>query len=171
MLLIYYTLESIFKRNYKNKNEEFKKGFLECLHYLDIAMKKNPQFNAHIRVQELEKEKLEIQKIIKEKDLTINKLNKRIQERSLSSNPPTKWFRTYTVRISEPVVTTFDIVTNMQYETFLNMSTNFGARFSWTTEDECKAQMLQYINSKSAQGFKAYKDEKTALKDNVNLRK
>lgn len=169
MLKLLLTLESCFKRYYRNKSPEFQKGFQECFRLVEVGIEKHPQYNAFILVEQLEKEKLELQSQIRHRDKEIKKLSSKVKEKSLFSQTPTTWFREYEVRLSTEEK--FTIIVNMQYETFLNMSTNFAARFSYTTSEEAKAMMLQYINSKSAQGFKAYKDEKTAIKDNVKIRK
>lgn len=170
MLKIYYTLNSIFRRYYFNKPELFKDGFRKCLELLDEGLTKHPQFNAHIECDRLGKEVSSLQKQLRQKEIEIEKLKRKVNEKTIYAQAPTQWYKLFQVEL-EGLSRGFYVITNMHTETFKNMCINFAGRYSWTDEIECKAMMLQYINSKSSLGFKAYKDEKTALKDNVKIRR
>lgn len=173
MLLIYYTLESAFKREYTKRSKDFQKGYLECLRLLEIGMNKNPSFNAHVENDQLKKDIQLLRKSEKEKDWLFRDLQKKLQDKSLVAKPPVRNFRVYEVELVNPLGNNdyFTIVANLQEETFKNMVANFSGRFTWTDTQDAKAKMLTYINSKTAQGFKAYKDEKTAIKDEVKIKR
>lgn len=169
MLQIYYTLCHCYHRFYSRRSRDFQAGYRECLKMLNIGMSKYPQFNVCIENQQLEEDNHELRKQIKEKDRAFQKLADKLKEGSLFSKSPTKVFYKYELRT--PQGGDFEIFTNMERETFMNMSTNFGARFQWDSVDEAKAMMMHYINSQSARGFKAYKDENVALKDGVKIKR
>lgn len=169
MLKIYYTICSHFKRYYQDRSEQFKAGFEECLRLVDIGMCKHPQYNAFVLVHELEKEKEEQLKIIREHQRTIRKLTNRIREKSLFAQTPAQRFTEHKVELAD--LSSFTIIHNLENESFKNMCTNFTFRYKWSSATEAKAMMVQYINSKSSQGFKAYKDEKTAIKEGVRVKR
>ena len=116
-----------------------------------------------------EKEVLELQKESKNKSREIFRLKKVIGEKSIVSQGPTQYFKEHKVIIKDGHF--FTIITNMKEETFKNMCSNFSGRYDWKDAEEAKSKMLQYINDKHSLGFKAYKDEKTALKDNVKIKR
>jgi hypothetical protein len=169
MLKIYYTIASIYKRYYSTRSKDFKAGFEECLRLVDIGMCKHPQYNAFVLVHELEKEKEEQLKIIREHQRTIRKLTNKVREKSLFAQTPAQRFTEHEVALADQ--TSFTIIHNLENESFKNMCVNFAFRYKWQDATEAKAMMIQFINSKSSQGFKAYKDEKTAIKEGVKIKK
>lgn len=171
MLEIYYWLESLYKRYYSRRSEDFKVGYLECFKLFHIAMCKHPQYNAFLRVGELEKEKQELQKTIREKDRSLRKQNKKLEEKSITSPVPSPTFTEYHVSPSSSPFDEFTVIANLDVPSFKNMCLNFALRFKWKDSQEAKAMMLQYINSKSAKGFKAYKDEQSATKEGVRIKR
>lgn len=169
MLFIYYTIESCFKRYYHRKrSKEFQKGFLECLHLLEIGIEKNEQFNFVLLYTELEEECKKLQKENKERLIEIDRLNNKLFEKSIIAKPPLRYFKEYKVKLSQ--TEEFSIVSNTHRETFEDMCINFSMRYDWNDVDECKGKMLQFINDKKHLGFKAYKDIKHALKDKVEIK-
>lgn len=168
MLFIYLTIESSFKRFYQTRSFQFKAGFEECLRLLDIGMTKHPQYNAFVLLDQLEREKIELQKIIKKQEKEIRHLSTKAKEKSIFTSNATQFFVEYPVHCD---FGDFTIITNMGKGTFSNMCMNFGFRYVYKDLDEAKAMMLGWINSKSLQGFKAFKDEKTALKEGVKIKR
>lgn len=168
MLNIYYTLWSVF-RKLKDKSKHYKKGFRDCLELYSIGLEKLVQYNYAVECEKLEKDKDELNRIIRAKNREIHSLEHKIKEKSLYAATPTMQHKEFIVCTREGEE--FTILVNMSNETFYTMCINFAARFQYNDVEEAKAMMLQYINSKSAQGFMGYKDEKTALKDGVKIKR
>lgn len=168
MLIILYTIKSLFRRFYAQESEEFRNGFERCLYLFELGMSKHPQFNAFVECINKDKEIKELTKQIKEREYKIKNLSIKADAKSINSKGPLDHFREYS--ISTDGNPEFTIIANLNPETFNNMIFNFACRYTWSDVIECKAKLLQCINSKSTNGYKAYKDEKTAIKENKGIK-
>lgn len=168
MLIILYTIKSLYRRFYSKESEEFKNGFERCLYLFELGMNKHPQFNSFIEGIQKDKEIKELNKQIRDKDYKIRNLEIRADAKSINTKGPLDHFREYDVVTGDASV--FSIISNLSFETFSQVITNFSFRYGWTDITEAKAKLLQFINSKSSNGYKAYKDEKTARKEDKNIK-
>lgn len=166
MIKIYYTVEEIFKKEYVNHSKEFREGFSHALRLFRIGFEKRTDFNKSVKIHEQEIEIKELRKVIRQLDEKIIKMAETIEKTSLISGLPLNVFHEFFV---DSGVGSFKIVTNMDRDTINACLINFAARTQFKQVDEAKSKLIQYINSKSVMGFKAYKDKSIAIKEGVKV--
>ncbi len=162
MIEIFNKVEAILKEHYKDCSEEFGKGASVTLGLFETGIMKNPQYNLALHNKTLKDE-------LKEKDKTIRNLNHKLQliakqakDELLVDVTPHDKFCEYKV---ETPLGQFSMVTNMLTDTFRLCATVFAYKYEYHSADECKSKILQYINSFSAKGFRAYKSRDIARKE------
>lgn len=161
---------TLYEENYKeNSSEEFKEGFLRCLHFITRGIKKEDHYNLNLRVYQLERENHEKDQVIKKQREEMSLIQKRINQASFISGVPLPYFKVFEVANIVTLEDKLIVVTNMDKEMFLNVWGHFILRYKWTKVDECKSKLISYINRFEAQGYKAYKDVKTAKKEGVQI--
>ena len=136
----------------------------------EIGIRKSNQFNAALKVRELEIENKKQRATISHLQNEITNKQDKLLELTLISGLPLNKFITYTIPVSGHSQT-IEIVTNMDIETMQACLFNFEARHSYKRPDEAKSKLLTYINSKKHSGFYAYKDYKTYRKEHLNKKK
>lgn len=167
-LNVFQKVLSLYKERYQDSTDEFKKGMETTLKLFLIGIKREDSYNLNVRIIELEKKEKEKEKIIRNQKEEINKLIKKTSKQIFISGAPLNEFMFYElpdVTKGEDIV----IVVNMDKETFMMLWYIFIARYTWTKSDECKSKLISFINRYEAQGFKAYKDLKTARKEGVRV--
>lgn len=162
MLSIYETIYRTIEKNFKNKPPEFKEGAETVLTLFEIAIKKANWFNNAITVRELRKQNLKQKSTIDQLQKEIANKADKIFELSLVSGQPSEHFQLYDIPVLD---TTFEIVTNMDLETFKVCLFNFEQKHSFKRADEAKSKLLTFINSKRHIGYYAYKSLKVYKKD------
>ena len=168
MIDIFNTVESLYKRNYREENEEFKRGFERALALLEVGIYKSTRYNIGVENKTLKED-------LKERDKTIRFLNKKLEvvqnklsKKILVSGTPLDYFKEYEVESSVGKIT---LLTNMDKETFEFCCINFSTRYKYKVLDECKSKLLQYINSYKSKGFRAFKNRDVAIKEGAKINK
>lgn len=166
MIDIFNTVESLYKRNYREESEEFKKGFEICLALFETGIYQSTRYNLSLENNTLKLEVKEKDKVIRFLNKKINKNQDKLKEKVLVDAQPTEVFRHFSLGT---IYGDISIVVNMERSTFEFCMINFSRRYSYKSLDECKTKVLQYINSFKARGFAAYKNKEVAIKEGVRL--
>jgi hypothetical protein len=166
MIDIFNTVESIYKRNYIEKEDKFKEGFEECLALFETGIFKSVRYNLTIRNHQLEHENKDKDKRIRNLNTEIKRIQEKLNKKVLVDAKPLALYSEFAVTCPFGEL---KIVTNMEKSTFEFCLMNFALRYKYTTVDECKSKILQYINSYSSRGFRAFKSKETAIKEGVKL--
>lgn len=171
MLKIYEILVRILKKEYSGASPSFKAGFKKCLTLLLIGIKKNPSYNQSLRVRELERELKDSKKKIRDQNTRIAILIKKLGAKTLiDSSPDTVFYfhRIYLHKKDGENSPSFGIVVNMNIDSLGICLFNFKSMNVYESEDDAKAKLLHFINTKNYLGYKAYKSIDQAIKEGVN---
>jgi hypothetical protein len=165
------------RNQYKNKSNEFFKGFDECAELVRIHYTKNQeQYNLALINRDL-KRKIDIlgDNNSKLKSKYNNLLNEKLELESklrrLSSfdNSPTPIvpideFREYSIKTINGE--SFTIVANISQQVLNAISKDFASKYIYSTTNECKFKLINFINTKNQVGIFASGNLKKAYKKN-----
>lgn len=168
VLNVYKRILLLYRDNYLKSSGDFKKGFTTCLELFKIGIKKEEQYNLNLRVYELEQLNHAKDVVIRKQRQEVLSLRKQVSSTSFISGMPLDVHKYYEIGniVKEDGI---KLVVNMDKETFLMFWRDFTSRYKWTQVDECKSKLISFINRYESQGFKAYKDIKTAQKEGVRI--
>lgn len=156
MIKIFETVNKL-KVKIEDKGGLYLEGFQTCLNYFELGIKKSTQFNLNLKIRDLEKENQDLKE-----SLRAYKEKRRNIEHFIDNNPfSLNVTDIYKPFIIQTVYGNFEIVTNMNTDTMYKCLINFGLRYGYSTSEEAKSKLLQYINSKNFAGFEAFKDIKS----------
>ena len=163
------------RNNYKDKTDDFLKGFDECAELVRISISKNKeQYNLMLKNKELSKKIELLQKTIYKQDVKIlthvNELgalkesNKRLMLFDYSPTPivPIDEFREYNIKTANSE--SFNIVANISEQVLNSLSKEFASKYTFNTTNDCKLKLINFINTKNSIGIFASGNLKKAYR-------
>lgn len=157
MFTIYNTIKQMLVRQFSDETDEFKRGYSKAVHLLLIGIKRTTLYNYALRCHELEKELNSLKKENNNQRNEIKSLIDKLANKSLLQMKPLEVFNIFPVDTGAGY---FEIIVNMDKDSFNFCLINFLTRHQYNSFDECKSKLLAFINSRSSQGFRAFKDKK-----------
>lgn len=149
-----------------NKTEEYKKGFQDCLLLFKYGISTHVQFSNLVKIHELEKINHTQRKEIKKLHAELTAIREKSDLKLLLSVQPLEVYHRYLVNSK---VGSFEVVVNMDNNSFNICLTSFSITHSYENIEQAKSKLLQFINLKNGQGYKAYKNAKEAIKEGVRV--
>lgn len=148
----------------ENKPDNYMKGFRDCLYVLKYAIKTHTQYKTDTKIHELEKLKKENAKEIKKLLLELNAIREKSNLKLLLTVQPLDIYHSFLVKSK---VGSFEVVVNMDKGSFDVCLTSFSITHDYINIEQAKSKLIQFINLKNGQGYKAYKNVKEAIKEGV----
>lgn len=167
MFKVLKVVNGIFKRNYLHKSPEFQEGFKTALRLLEIGLENSTQHNWYLRSKEMHEELSHVKKANRQLQYRLDEKVKALDEITLFNVKPASQFYNYLVDCGD--VGTFEILCNLDKDTFNLCLSNFVVRYTFKKTDEAKSKLLSYINYRNNLGFYAFKNSKV-LKEFLNGR-
>lgn len=165
------------RKQYKNKPKEFLKGFDECAELVRIHYTKNQeQYNLSLINRDLKRQiSIITENVSKLKYKYNNLLNEklelesRLKRLSAFDNSPTPIipideFREYDIKTVNGE--SFTIVANISQQVLNAISRDFASKYTYSTTNECKFKLINFINTKNKVGIFASGNLKKAYKKN-----